>query len=242
MMNENHSHSQGKGRMGYGIFMAMIATSTVVMYGLMYLNTYSVDHVFFSETRFWMAFVMGAVMAVIMLGFMWSMYGNVAKNLIIIGVAAMVFALGLWLVRSQTSVYDINYMKAMIPHHSIAVMTSERANLRDPRVRQLAGDIIVAQRREIAEMRYLIEDISENGPRPTEKLQEQGTMTGKTIAALGLAGLLGACNSNSAPGNDKLAELEKKAVAAPQMAAGPALDNVDPGALYPGTMERGRPA
>ena len=160
--------------MGYGIFMAMIATSTIVMYGLMYLNTYSLDHVFFSETRFLMAFVLWSVMAVIMLAFMWKMYSNVGKNLIIIGVAAVVFAGGLWLVRGQASVYDINYMKAMIPHHSIAVMTSERANLRDPRVRKLAEDIIVAQRREIAEMRYLIEDISENGPRPTEKMKEQG--------------------------------------------------------------------
>lgn len=159
--------------MTYGRFMLMIATSTIVMYGLMFLNSYSIDHVFFSETRFWMAFVMGAVMAVIMLAFMWSMYNNVGKNLIIIGVMTVVFAGALWLVRSQSTVYDINYMKGMIPHHSIAVMTSERAKLRDPRVRQLAEDIIVAQRREIAEMRYLIEDISENGPRPTEKMKEQ---------------------------------------------------------------------
>ena len=173
-MNAHERHTKGGGGMGYPTFMAMIATSTVVMYGLMYLNTYTLDHIFFSETRFWMAFVMGAVMAVIMLGFMWSMYGNLAKNLIILGVAAVVFAGGLWLVRSQVSVGDINYMKAMIPHHSIAVMTSERSNLRDPRVRKLAEGIIVAQRREIAEMKYLIDDISDHGVRPTQKLKEQG--------------------------------------------------------------------
>ncbi|MGB7406625.1 MAG: DUF305 domain-containing protein [Pacificimonas sp.] len=171
-MEKSHGESSGGG-MTYGRFMAMIATSTIVMYGLMYLNTYSIDHIFFSETRFWMAFLMGAVMAVIMLGFMWAMYPSRWKNLFIFGVAVVVFAGALWLVRSQSSVYDINYMKGMIPHHSIAVMTSERAKLRDPRVRQLAGDIIVAQRREIAEMRYLIQDISENGPRPTEKMKEE---------------------------------------------------------------------
>ena len=152
-------------QMGYGRFMAMIATSTVVMFGLMYLNTYSLDHVFFSETRFWMAFVMGAVMAVIMLGFMWSMYGNVSKNLIIIGVAVVTFAVTLWLVRSQETVDDVSYMKAMIPHHSIAIMTSERAHIRDPRVRALAKGIITAQRREIAEMKCLVEDIDRNGVR-----------------------------------------------------------------------------
>ncbi|EMD83358.1 DUF305 domain-containing protein [Pacificimonas flava] len=174
MNNHDHRKSESGSGMGYGIFMAMIATSTTVMYGLMYLNTYTLDHVFFSETRFWMAFVMGAAMAVIMLGFMWKMYGNVSKNLIIIGAAAVVFSGALWLVRSQESVGDTNYMKAMIPHHSIAIMTSERAHLRDPRVRQLAKDIIVAQRREIAEMKYLIEAIERDGPRPTPIMKEVG--------------------------------------------------------------------
>ena len=154
----------------YRRFLAMIATSTAVMFVLMYLNTYSIDHVFFSETRFWMAFVMGAAMMVIMLLFMWSMYKNRTKNFIILGVAAFVFALALWLVRSQTTVTDTEYMKAMIPHHSIAIMTSERAHIRDPRVRELARDIILAQRREIAEMKYLIADIEANGVRTAERM------------------------------------------------------------------------
>ena len=157
----------------YVRFMAMIATGTVVMFVLMYFNTYSIDHVFWSETRFWMAFVMGAAMMVVMLGFMWSMYKNRTKNFIILGVAALVFALALWLVRSQTTVTDTEYMQAMIPHHSIAIMTSERAHIRDPRVRKLAHDIILAQRREIAQMKYLIEDIEENGVRVARRLPEE---------------------------------------------------------------------
>lgn len=164
-----HEGKTGGGGM-YGRFMAMIATSTAVMFVLMYLNTYSLDHVFFSETRFWMAFTMGACMAAIMLGFMWGMYKSRTRNLIILAVAALVFALSLWLVRSQTTVTDSEYMKAMIPHHSIAIMTSERAHLRDPRVRELAHDIIMAQRREIAEMKYLIADIEENGVRVVERM------------------------------------------------------------------------
>ncbi len=154
----------------YVRFMAMIGTSTLVMFALMYANTYTIDHVFWSETRFWMAFVMGAAMMVVMLLFMWGMYKSTAKNLIILGTAAVVFALALWLVRSQTTVTDSEYMAAMIPHHSIAIMTSERAHLRDPRVRKLAHDIILAQRREIAQMRYLIDDIDKNGVRMTERL------------------------------------------------------------------------
>lgn len=157
----------------YNRFMLMILASTLVMFILMYVNTYSIDHVFWSETRFWMAFVMGAAMMVVMLLFMWSMYESTAKNIVILGVAGMVFAIGLWLVRSQTSVTDTEYMAAMIPHHSIAIMTSERAHLRDPRVRKLAHDIILAQRREIAQMRYLIDDIEKNGIRATERMPQE---------------------------------------------------------------------
>lgn len=172
MAQQHEDHQQSKGGGMYGRFMAMIGTSTVVMFFLMYLNTYSADHIFFSETRFWMAFVMGAVMAVIMLLFMWAMYKNRTKNFVILGVAVVTFALALWLVRSQTTIDDEEYMAAMIPHHSIAIMTSERAHIRDPRVRKLAHDIILAQRREIAQMKYLIEDIEENGVRTTERLPE----------------------------------------------------------------------
>ena len=170
-MADKQNRQEGDGP--YWKFMAMIGTSTVVMLVLMYLNTYTIDHVFWSETRFWMAFVMGAAMMVVMLLFMWGMYKNPKKNFVILAVAAVVFAGALWLVRSQTTVTGVEYMKAMIPHHSIAIMTSERAQIEDPRVRKLAHDIILAQRREIAQMRYLIADIEENGVRTTRRLPEE---------------------------------------------------------------------
>jgi uncharacterized protein (DUF305 family) len=145
--------------MSYWRFAAMIATSTVVMYGLMYLNTYAWEHVLWSETRAWMALLMGATMAVIMLGFMLGMYRRRALNLGIFGGAIAVFALSLWLVRSQATVNDQEYMRAMIPHHSVAILTSARAQISDPRVRKLADDIIEAQEREIAEMKFLVRDL-----------------------------------------------------------------------------------
>nr|WP_203566249.1 DUF305 domain-containing protein [Aurantimonas aggregata] len=145
--------------MSYWRFAAMIGTSTVVMYGLMYLNTYALEHVYWSETRAWMALVMGATMAVIMLGFMLNMYKKRSINLAIFGGAVAVFALSLWLVRGQATVNDSEYMEAMIPHHSIAIMTSTRAQISDPRVRKLADEIIEAQEKEIAEMKYLINDL-----------------------------------------------------------------------------------
>ncbi len=146
-------------QMSYWRFAAMIATSTVVMFGLMYLNTYASDHLFWSQTRAWMALLMGAVMAVIMLSFMLSMYPNRRINIVIYASSILVFGLTLWLIRSQATVGDTAYMKAMIPHHSIAIMTSERARISDPRVRALADEIIEAQRREIAEMKALIGDL-----------------------------------------------------------------------------------
>ncbi len=148
--------------MTYRRFAAMIVVSTIVMYGLMFLNTYQIEHVRFSETRLYMALLMGAVMAVIMLGFMWSMYENKRLNQGIIALSIAVFAGSLWLVRSQATIGDVAYMKAMIPHHSIAIMTSGRAHIRDPRVRELADGIIEAQVREIGEMDALITDIARN--------------------------------------------------------------------------------
>jgi len=152
--------------MSYMRFLAMIAASTVVMFGLMYLNTYALGHVRFSQTRMWMALVMGAAMAVVMLAFMWGMYKNRAANIAILIGAAAVFAGALALVRSQATVGDVAYMKAMIPHHSIAIMTSERAKITDPRVRELADEIAAAQVREIAEMKALIADLERQGARP----------------------------------------------------------------------------
>lgn len=146
----------------YAKFGVMIAVSTVVMLGLMYLNTYALDHIFFSETRAYMALVMGASMAIIMLAFMGKMYTDRKKNIGILVSSVVVFALALWLVRSQTTVDDVSYMRAMIPHHSIAILTSTRAKISDPRVRKLADGIIEAQRKEIAEMKALIEDLENN--------------------------------------------------------------------------------
>ena len=150
--------------MSYRRFAIMIVVSTIVMFGLMYLNTFSSDHMFYSQTRTWMAVLMGAVMAVIMIGFMWSMYPRRRWNVGIVMSAIAALTVSLWLVRSQETVGDVSYMKAMIPHHSIAIMTSARAHIKDPRVRKLADGIIEAQVREIAKMKVLIADLETNMP------------------------------------------------------------------------------
>ncbi|MEE3127908.1 MAG: DUF305 domain-containing protein [Actinomycetota bacterium] len=155
-------------------FAAMIATSTTVMFVLTYTNAFAWEHVRWSEERFYMAVLMGGAMALVMLAFMRSMmYRNGKLNLVIVGVALALMAGGYTLSRSQALVDDTAYMKGMIPHHSIAILTSERAGIEDVRVRELADGIIATQREEIAEMDWLIADIDEHGPATTQEEAEE---------------------------------------------------------------------
>lgn len=148
----------------YVKFFAMIGTSIVTMFFLTYVNSYQVlEHAWFSETRAFMALIMGAAMMVIMLLYMLNMYKSKEANIAIFVSAIVLFAVALGLVRSQVTVSDVDWMEAMIPHHSIAILTSERAQIEDVRVQELADEIIQAQRREISEMEWLIADIRENG-------------------------------------------------------------------------------
>lgn len=140
-------------------FFLMIATSTLLMFFMMYFNLFSFSHFFFSQTRLFMALMMGAAMAIIMLVFMWNMYPNKKANVVILCGSILLFAGSLFMVRSQTAVDDVAWMKAMIPHHSIAILTSNRANLTDPEVKELAKKIIEAQEAEIDEMKELIEKL-----------------------------------------------------------------------------------
>lgn len=139
----------------------MIASSAVLMYGVMYLNTYQLDHVFFSEMRVYMTLLSTSVMAVVMLGFMLHMLKDQKKNIAILITSLLVFGGSFFLMRNQTTIDDVDYMQGMIPHHSIAILTSERANIEDPRVRELADDIIEAQEEEITEMKELIEGLED---------------------------------------------------------------------------------
>ena len=159
---EQHEDMQG---MGWGRFAGMIATSTFIMFFLMYQLVYTTDHATFSLNRLIASLLMGSVMTVVMLGFMWSMYRGTRAKITVMTVA-VVLAVGLlWTNRSQALIGDVSYMKSMIPHHSIAINNSRRATISDPRVRELADGIIKSQVREIAIMKLLIEDLDENGER-----------------------------------------------------------------------------
>lgn len=148
-------------------FGAMIASSMLVMYLVTYLNVVDVSHIHFSEERVYMALTMGGAMGVVMMAWMWGMYPDRRWNVGIVAGAILIGAVATFLSQSQALVGDGNYMRGMIPHHSIAILTSDRADIRDVRVRELADEIIAAQRREIAEMEWLLADIAENGEATT---------------------------------------------------------------------------
>jgi hypothetical protein len=156
--------------MSWRRFVAMIAISTFIMFFLMYQLIYSMDHAMFSLNRLVASLVMGCVMTVVMLAFMWSMYpGGRLKVAVLVGAAAGTVIL-LAVNRTQVAIGDVTFMRSMIPHHSIAINNARKATITDPRVRKLADGIIESQVREIAEMKLLIEDISQEGTRGTSKL------------------------------------------------------------------------
>lgn len=153
-MKNSNQHSKNN---NYTKFILMLAASFIAMYITMYLNTYEIDHVYFSLTRFYMSCLGIAAMAVIMWFFMRKMYQNKKKNIAILLGSLILFISALGLVRAQSPIVgDVLWMKAMIPHHSIAILTSKRADIKDPEVKKLANDIIKAQEKEIAEMKAMI--------------------------------------------------------------------------------------
>ena len=155
-------------------FAAMITTSMVVMYWTMFAGTWEWSHVRWSESRLFMALTMGGTMGLIMLAWMLNMYKNMKGNIAIVAVSLLLLGGGIALDRSQATVQDTAWMSAMIPHHSLAITRSERAEITDVRVCQLAVEIIEAQEREISEMEWLIQDIEENGEAETlEQAQER---------------------------------------------------------------------
>lgn len=163
---------QQKQRMGmsWGRFAAMIATSTFIMFFLMYQLVYSLDHAMFSMNRLIASLVMGCVMAVVMLSFMWAMYEGIGTKIAVLAAAALAGVLLLSVNRRQVLIEDVTFMKSMIPHHSIAINNARKARISDPRVRELADQIISSQVREIAEMEQLIDDIGRHGERGTAAL------------------------------------------------------------------------
>ena len=144
----------------YKKFLLMLLLSFCIMYLVMFLNVDELDHIYLSLTRLYMSLLMVAPMAVLMLAMMQKMYPNKKANAIIMLSSCVVFVLSLTLLRTQTPIDDTQYMKAMIPHHSSAIMTSKHADIKDPEVKELSKKIILSQQKEIAQMKALLKKVN----------------------------------------------------------------------------------
>ncbi len=139
----------------------MMATSFVIMYAIMFANVDQLDHIMLSTTRTYMTILMIAPMTIMMLLFMRKMYAKKTLNYFLLTLTLVVGSSAYYMLREQILVDDVAYMKAMIPHHSSAIMVSEKAHFSDPETQQLAKDIIEAQKREIAQMKEIIQRLEQ---------------------------------------------------------------------------------
>lgn len=174
-MKQQETNQQQKKGMSWVRFAAMIAVSTTIMFFLMYQLVYSRDHAMFSINRFIASIVMGSVMTIVMLSFMWPMYKKIMAKIAVLVLAVLIGGGFLITNRTQSFVGDVNFMKSMIPHHSIAINNARKASINDPRVRELADGIIRAQVLEIEAMKQLLDDIAENGEQGSNPLPPRGT-------------------------------------------------------------------
>lgn len=177
---DDHSDMQWRVYLRFG---AMILTAMVFMYWVMFVGSWELSHVRFSQSRVFMALTMGGTMGLVMLAWMLNMYRSVKGNIIVVAVSLLLLGGGIFLDRSQTTVGDVSFMRAMIPHHSLAITRSERFNVDDVRVCDLAVEISEAQRREILEMDWLIDDIQENGVASTRAEARERTVPEFDVAA-----------------------------------------------------------
>ena len=140
----------------YRSFAIELVLDFIIMYLVMYTMIASLNHFYFNLNNVYMTLMMVSPMAILMLVFMRSMYPSKRTNLIIGGVAALVFALSFLGMRTQAGVGDKEFLRSMIPHHSGAILMCRQASLKDPEVRALCDEIVQGQEREIAQMKALL--------------------------------------------------------------------------------------
>ena len=155
---EDHAksaHHEG-GSKPYMMLAVNLGLSLLVMYLAMFAMIWSWGEFIQNVNFFYMALVMWAPMGAIMLATMGGMYRNRKLNAALYVAFAAFFVLSLVGIRQQSLVGDDQLLRSMIPHHSGAILMCEEAKLTDPEIRQLCGEIIQAQKDEIAEMKLIM--------------------------------------------------------------------------------------
>ena len=152
----NSAHHEG-GSKPYAMLALNLGLSLLVMYVAMFAMIWSWGEFIQNVNFFYMALVMWAPMGAIMLATMGGMYGNRKLNAALYVALAAIFVLSLLGIRQQSLVGDDQFLRSMIPHHSGAILMCEEAKLTDPEIRQLCGEIVEAQKQEIAQMKRILD-------------------------------------------------------------------------------------
>ena len=140
----------------YMMLAVNLGLSLLVMYLAMFAMIWSWGEFIQNVNFFYMALVMWAPMGAIMLATMGGMYRNRKLNAALYVAFAAILVLSLVGIRQQSLVGDDKFLRSMIPHHSGAILMCEEAKLTDPEIRQLCGEIIQAQKDEIAQMKRIM--------------------------------------------------------------------------------------
>lgn len=133
-----------------------LGINAVIMFFITYAMIASLDHFYFNINRVYMSLMMVAPMAIVMLIVMRSMYPDMKLNVALMGGFGLLFVVMFLFARNQVAVGNDEFLRAMIPHHSSAILMCEEASISDPEIEQLCVEIIAAQEREIAEMKELL--------------------------------------------------------------------------------------
>lgn len=144
-----HSH--------YGKLALNLAISTVIMYFVMFAMIDTLGDFYNNLNMFYMALMMVAPMAILMVAMMGSMYSNRSLNRAIYAGFSAVFVLALLGIRSQAAIGDAQFIRSMIPHHSGAILMCREASISDAELARLCGEIERAQREEIEEMQRILD-------------------------------------------------------------------------------------
>ena len=152
---EAHHKSSGSGV--YARFAIELTADFAVMYLVMYAMIATLNNFFLNLNNVYMTMMMVAPMSIIMLVSMRSMFPSRRINWTIAAVAVVAFASSFYGMRTQAAINDREFLRAMIPHHSGAILMCEQASLTNPQVIELCGEIVPAQQEEIARMKVLLE-------------------------------------------------------------------------------------
>lgn len=136
-----------------------LVISLIIMYFVMFTMIWSLGDFFNNLNMFYMALMMAMPMGILMLLMMGTMYSDKRFNLLLYGFFALVFILAFWAMRTQAVVGDRQFVRAMIPHHSGAILMCNRASIQDAELRDLCFSpegIIASQMREIAQMKAFL--------------------------------------------------------------------------------------